>query len=86
MNLYEYATGDPINFFDPLGLGSKSCNVSGSLNSDASGPIHSITGQFLKAFGLKFEVGGGYRSRSRPARRNSAKRTPPERSATTNTL
>lgn len=59
MSLYEYATGDPVNFFDPLGLGSKSCNLSGSVEFDAASKIQSITGQFLKAFGLKFEIGGG---------------------------
>ena len=59
MNLYEYATGDPVNFFDPLGLGSKSCKISGSIEFDASSKIQKITGEFLKAFGLKFTVGGG---------------------------
>jgi len=48
-----------LSFVLAFGLGSKSCDVSGSIEFDAASKIQKLTGEFLKAFGLKFEIGGG---------------------------
>ena len=58
-NLYEYATGDPFNRADPMGLGSKSCKVGAKIEFDAASKIQKLTGRFIKAFGLRFKIGGG---------------------------
>jgi RHS repeat-associated protein len=55
-NLYEYAKSDPINWKDPWG--TESCKFTSTFELDLEGPVQKLFGEVVKAFGLKWDIGG----------------------------